>query len=135
MWQLKTALHRWRLGTSDLAHRCQHRWYGHYKDSTGSTGSMTRLFARTSTLKVLKSKAYEIDVYTFCRSKSVEKEKQEKKTDKDGSQDRHCLVLHVRFAQLPDVGGEEVVGVPVEEAGHAPVRRSQTKKNLINLKI
>ena len=74
------------------------------------------------------SKNYEIDLRTFCRSKSVENEKQEKKTDKDGSQDRHCLVLHVRFAQLPDVGGEEVVGVPVEEAGHAPVHRLQTKK-------
>merc|ERR1711892_1296380 len=63
-----------------------------------------------------------------CRSKSVEKEKQEKKTDKDGSQDRHCLELHVRFAQLPDVGGKEVVGVPVDEAVYTPVHRSQTKK-------
>ena len=76
----------------------------------------------------MTSKAYEIDVHTCCRSKSVEKEKQEKKKYKDGSQDRHCLVFHVRFAQLPDVGGEEVVGVSVEEAGHAQVHRLQTKK-------
>ena len=66
-------------------------------------------------------------------SKLVKQQKEKKKEDNKCSQDRDCLVLHVRVAQLPHVGGKEGTGVPVEDIGHTPTYSPKTKMESLNV--